>query len=136
MAWRLLEHTADAGFEAEADTLAEVFLDAAEAFLFLAAGLTPGDFPGSGEKSELFLSSPDGEELAVSWLNELPLHGGDAVGIFSPREGHCVLSPPSHCCLGKNRPLNGRVLSVKAATYGGLVLRTSPRPFLRMILDL
>ena len=56
MAWRLLEHTADAGFEAEADTLAEVFLDAAEAFLFLAAGLTPGDFPGSGEKMRKWIN--------------------------------------------------------------------------------
>ena len=136
MAWRLLEHTADAGFEAEADTLAEVFLDAAEAFLFLAAGLTPRDFPGSGEKSELFLSSPDGEELAVSWLNELLFLAETRSVFFLPVKVTVSLSPPAIAASGRTVPLNGRVLSVKAATYGGLVLRTSPRPFLRMILDL
>jgi SHS2 domain-containing protein len=41
VAWKILDHTADAGFEAEADTLAEIFLDAAEAFLFIAQDRRP-----------------------------------------------------------------------------------------------
>jgi SHS2 domain-containing protein len=136
VAWKILDHTADAGFEAEADTLAEIFLDAAEAFLFIAAGPAPGDFSETGEFHTFFLSAVDGEELAVSWLNELLFLAETRSVFFLPVKVTVSLSPPAIAASGRTVPLNGRVLSVKAATYGGLVLRTSPRPFLRMILDL
>ncbi len=136
MAWRILDHTADAGFEAEADTMAEVFLDAAEVFLFIAAGLAPRDFPESDEHDNLFLSAADGEELAVSWINELIFLAETRSAIFLPLQITISLAPPSLAARGRTVPLNRLVLPVKAATYGGLVLRTSPRPFLRMFLDL
>lgn len=136
MTWKILDHTADAGFEAEADTLSEVFFDAAEAFLFLAAGMAPGDLPESGKSDALFLSAADGEELAVSWLNELLFLAETRSEFFLPVRITVSLAPPSLSSLGRAVPFNRRVLSVKAATYGGIVLRTSPRPFLRMFLDL
>lgn len=136
VAWKILDHTADAGFEAEADTLAEIFLDAAEAFLFIAAGPAPGDFSETGEFHTFFLSAVDGEELAVSWINELIFIAETRSEWFLPLQVRVSLSPPSLSVRGKTVALKGRALSVKAATYGGLQIRTSPRPFLRMYFDL
>lgn len=136
MTWKILDHTSDAGFVAEADTLAEIFLDAAEAFLFIAAGPAPGDFYETGEFHTFFLSAVDGEELAVSWINELIFIAETRSEWFLPLQVRVSLSPPSLSARGKTVALKGRALSVKAATYGGLQLRTSPRPFLRMYFDL
>jgi len=66
---RMLEHTADVGFEVEAATLAEVFEAAAEALLRV---MFEGGLPRRGRRRErLVLAAPDLETLLVRWLDEL-----------------------------------------------------------------
>lgn len=137
MAWRLVDHTADAGIEAEGETLDEVFLGAAEAFLYLCNGLLM-DKPTlrEGEKETLTLSAEDGEELAVSWLNELLFRMETKSEVFLPETVNVSLSPPSIIAEGRTIPLTMDAIPVKSATYGGMILRASPSPFLRIFLDM
>ncbi|ADR35748.1 archease family protein [Oceanithermus profundus DSM 14977] len=66
---RMLEHTADVGFEVEADSLAGVFEAAADALLRV---LFEGGLPRRGRRTErLALTAPDLETLMVRWLDEL-----------------------------------------------------------------
>lgn len=137
MAWRLLDHRADAGFEAEGETLEELFFHGAEAFLFLAAGLTFATFtPLPEEELTISLSGTDGEELAVAWLNELVFLAETRSLLFRPRRIKVSLSPPLLTATGETMTSPQCGQPVKAATYGGLVLRTEPRPLLKMFLDL
>ena len=137
MAWRLVDHTADAGIEAEGETLDEVFLAAAEAFLYLCTGLLMDERERRvGGKETLALSAEDGEELAVSWLNELLFKMETKSEVFIPETLNVSLSPPSVTAAGRTIPLAMDAIPVKSATYGRMVLRTSPRPFLRIFLDM
>lgn len=137
MAWRLVDHTADAGIEAEGETLDEVFLAAAEAFLYLCTGLLMDERElRKGGKETLALSAEDGEELAVSWLNELLFKMETKSEVFIPETLNVSLSPPSVTAAGRTIPLAMDAIPVKSATYGRMVLRTSPRPFLRIFLDM
>ena len=137
MGWRILDHRADGGFEAEGDTLDEVFLHGAEAFLFLATGLTFKDFaPKTAGEETLELSALDLEELAVSWISEL-LFLAEAQGrLFRPKLIKISAYPPRLWATGETMAFSMGAIPIKAATYGGLILRTEPRPFLRMFLDL
>lgn len=66
---RMLEHTADVGFEVEAGSLAGVFEAAADALLQV---LFVGGLPRQGRRRERFaLTAPDLETLMVRWLDEL-----------------------------------------------------------------
>jgi SHS2 domain-containing protein len=84
-----LEHTADVGIRARGDTLAEVFVAAAEGL----AELLGAWFPGGGEHRRIDLEAPDLGALLVAWLDELIfLHeaedlvfGGFAVEEVRPR---------------------------------------------------
>jgi SHS2 domain-containing protein len=65
---RMLEHTADVGFELEAPTLAGLFDEARRALL-----MTMFEKPPERGKGARFvrLSAPDRETLLVRWINEL-----------------------------------------------------------------
>lgn len=65
---RMLDHTADVGFEIEAPTL-EALFDEARRALLIAVFERP---PERGESESLVqLSAPDLETLLVRWINEL-----------------------------------------------------------------
>lgn len=66
--FRLLEHTADMGIEAEAETLAGLFEQAA---LGLRRVITEGEPQPSEGEVALELCGADLEELLVNWLTEL-----------------------------------------------------------------
>ncbi len=67
--YRLLEHTADMGIEAWADTLDALFIGAArglQEIVFGQAGLTEGQ-----QQLKVELQAGDEEELLVAWLGEI-----------------------------------------------------------------
>ena len=68
-AFRLLEHTADMGIEAQAPTCEELFVQVAKGLLVLLAG--SGETPCSVREITLEIGAGDVEELLVVWLNEL-----------------------------------------------------------------
>jgi len=66
--FRLLAHTADMGIEATGDSLAEVFVAAAQGLknmIFGDAQVTPR------QSASVFLDSGDADELLVAWLGEI-----------------------------------------------------------------
>jgi SHS2 domain-containing protein len=65
---RILDHTADVGFELEAPTLEALFDEARQALLMTLLEEPPKG--GEGERL-VRLSGPDRETLLVRWINEL-----------------------------------------------------------------
>ncbi len=139
MTWKIVDHTADAGFEVTADSLEELFLQAREAFYYLCLEKT---FPekaleGSGKKYVVKIEALDLEELAVSWINELLFLLERDCSIFMPEK--LAITRKSDITLeakGILLPLGFARISVKAATYGGLEIREFPSAFLRIFLDM
>lgn len=137
MKWRLVDHRADTGFEAEGDTLEEVFMSAAAAFLFICTELTAEELTGhEGEEESISISAADDEELAVSWLNELLFRMETRSEVFIAQNIKISMSPPTLEAKGRKVRMVFDSLPVKAATYGGMELRRYPRPFLRIFLDI
>ncbi len=68
MTYRLLEHTADMGLEAQGGSLAELFSEAAQALREMLFG------PATGREEQtihLRVTGQDQGELLVNWLNEI-----------------------------------------------------------------
>jgi SHS2 domain-containing protein len=65
---KMLDHTADVGFELGAPTLEALFEEAMRALLLVVFERPPGE---GEEEVEIHLSAPDRETLLVRWLNEL-----------------------------------------------------------------
>jgi SHS2 domain-containing protein len=65
---RMLDHTADVGFELEAPTLEALFDEARQALLMTLFEEPP---KGGEEERLVRLSGPDRETLLVRWINEL-----------------------------------------------------------------
>ncbi len=65
---RMMDHTADVGFELEAPSLEALFEEARRALLMVVLESPPER--GEGERG-VRLSAPDLETLLVRWLNEL-----------------------------------------------------------------
>jgi SHS2 domain-containing protein len=65
--YEILEHTADVGLRAHADTLAELFATAAEGMATIAGVFRPG----SGTEVPIRLTGSDVAGLLVDWLNEI-----------------------------------------------------------------
>lgn len=68
-AFRLLEHTADMGIEAQAASCEELFVQAAKGLLVVLAG--GGETRSPVQDVTLEVCAGDVEELLVVWLNEL-----------------------------------------------------------------
>ncbi|MEZ4485708.1 MAG: archease [Syntrophotaleaceae bacterium] len=67
--YRLLEHTADMGIEAQAATLDALFVGAARGLLEVLFGQPC--LAGEGQRLEVKLEAGDTEELLVAWLGEI-----------------------------------------------------------------
>ena len=124
--FRILEHTADVGFEAWGATRDEVFVNAARALISLIVdleGITPR------EEVRLEIHGPDPESVLVNWLSELLyLHDAEA-WLFREFEIQ-RLHNNSLSALARGEKLNRSrhqiKLLVKAITYHQLVLEPSP----------
>jgi SHS2 domain-containing protein len=117
--YRFLDHTAELGLEIEASSLEELLEEAARAF----AELIAPDGSGEPVRRRLTLDPLDEQTLLADWLNEL-LFLAETDGFVPQALTHCEWTPTKleaevDGYLGEPRPL------VKAATYHGLVLRTS-----------
>ncbi|ADC66672.1 protein of unknown function DUF101 [Ferroglobus placidus DSM 10642] len=66
--YRFVEHTADIAFEVEAESLEELFIDAANAFY---EAFCNRDLVKEEEERRLELEEEDVEHLLYSWLNEI-----------------------------------------------------------------
>ena len=112
-------------------------MSAAAAFLFICTELTAEELSGhEGEEENISISAADGEELAVSWLNELLFRMETRSEVFIAQNIKISMSPPTLEAKGRKVRMVFDSLPVKAATYGGMELRRYPRPFLRIFLDI
>ncbi len=138
---RMLDHTADVGFEvAEAPTLENLFDEARQALL-----MTVFEEPPEGGEYEdsVRLSAPDLETLLVRWINELVfLIQGDG---FVPTGAEMRIEEADErgffleaCLTGASLDLEGYGWQgeIKSATFHGLeVTRDSSGWRAQMILD-
>jgi SHS2 domain-containing protein len=134
--WKTIEHTADAGFEITADSLEVLFLQAAEALYSLCSDESPPPESAGGKTEHFEIDAVDLEELVVSWINELLFFLETRETFFLPTAVRISEEPLSLYAEGVLfRPPKVRI-PVKSATYGGLVIRNIPIPFLRIFLDM
>lgn len=125
--FRILEHTADVGFEAFGGTREEVFANAALALTDLMVDLKAIQ---ASEETPLEVRGPDPESVLVNWLSEI-LYLFDAEGwVFRDfrvtRLGNDSLSALAQG--EKFQPSRHHVkVLVKAVTYHQLALEETPR---------
>jgi SHS2 domain-containing protein len=124
--FRILEHTADVGFEAFGATREEAFANAARALMHLIVEL---DAIELREAVPIEVQGPDPESVLVNWLSEI-LYRHDAEGwLFrdfeiNRLENHSL----SALAQGeKSQPSRHQLkLMVKAITYHQLALEETP----------
>jgi len=125
--FRILEHTADVGFEALGSTREEVFVNAARALIHLIVELDTID---PREEVSVHVQGPDAESVLVNWLSEL-LFLHDAEGwLFRDFEIQ-NLQDDSLIALARGekfqRSRHQAKLLVKAITYHQLALERTPQ---------
>jgi SHS2 domain-containing protein len=137
---RMLDHTADIGFELEAPTL-EALFDEARRALLMTLFERP---PESGEEEDsVRLSAPDLETLLVRWINELvfliqgdgfvPVHSGVRIEVSGGEDFSLEAS-----LTGAPLDLEGHgwLGEIKSATFHGLDVRQYGEDWrTRVILD-
>ncbi|MBI4297968.1 MAG: archease [Chloroflexi bacterium] len=134
--FKVLEHTADAGIEAEGRDLAQAFANVAYGMFSLIADLKG---VANAESREVEVEAPDREALLVRWLNEL-LYIFDTEHLllrrFRIREmssGHLVATVSGE----KANPSRHRLkTAIKAATYHDLLVEEGDGARVQVILDL
>jgi SHS2 domain-containing protein len=125
--FRILEHTADVGFEAFGSTREEVFANAARALFDLIV-----ESNGIDAREEAFVEvrGPDPASLLVNWLSEL-LYLHDAEGwLFRDFEIQSLHDTSLAArAFGEQfqRSRHQLKLQVKAVTYHQLALEETPR---------
>ncbi|HLB00006.1 MAG TPA: archease [Bacteroidota bacterium] len=135
--YRILEHPADLGIEAEADTLEETFAFAARALMSV---IVEPDSVTAREWRRLAVPGGDPEQLLVRWLGEI-LYLFDGAGFVS---GEFRIAPITGSGLEATvggEPAGGSSLrmklDVKAVTYHDIsVRRTSRGWYARAYLDI
>jgi SHS2 domain-containing protein len=125
--FRILEHTADVGFEAFGSTREEVFVNAARALMYLIVELDTID---PREAVAVQVRGPDPESVLVNWLSEL-LFLHDAEGwLFRDFEIES-LQDNSLSALARGEKFqpsrHQAKLLVKAITYHQLALEKNPQ---------
>lgn len=125
--FRILEHTADVGFEAFGSTREEAFVNAARALFYLIVELDTID---PREEVWVQVQGADPESVLVNWLSEL-LYLQDAEGwLFRDFEIQS-LHDDSLSALARGekfQPSRHQIkLLVKAITYHQLALEETPR---------
>jgi SHS2 domain-containing protein len=125
--FRILEHTADVGFEAFGSTREEAFVNAARALTYLIVELDAID---PGEEVSVQVQGTDPVSLLVNWLSEL-LYLHDAEGwLFRDFEIQSLQDDSlSAVARGEKfqRSRHQAKLLVKAITYHQLALEETPR---------
>ncbi len=124
--FRILEHTADVGFEAFGSTRQDVFANAARALVHLIVDL---DSIEAREEVLIEVEGSDPASLLVNWLSEI-LYLHDASGwLFRDFEMRS-LSDRSLCAVARgekfDRTQHQAKLLVKAVTYHQLALEETP----------
>jgi SHS2 domain-containing protein len=124
--FRILEHTADVGFEAFGSTREEAFVNAARALIYLIVDLEAID---PREEVSVQLQGTDPESLLVNWLSEL-LYLHDAEGWLFRDFEILNLQDDSLSALARGekfrRSRHQTKLLVKAITYHQLTLERTP----------
>jgi len=124
--FRVLEHTADIGFEAFGVTRAEVFANAARALFFL---LVEPETVVPGDAVKVAVRGVNPADLLVNWLSEL-LYLHDAEGWLFREFETISLSDTSLAAVARGEKLDPArhqlKLLVKAITYHQLVLEPTP----------
>ena len=124
--FRILEHTADVGFEAFGSTREEVFAHAARALMDLIVDLNTID---PREELALEVQGSDPESVLVNWLSEL-LYRHDAEGwLFREFEIREILDDSLRAVARGEKFQRSRhqaKLLVKAITYHQLALERTP----------
>jgi len=125
--FRILEHTADVGFEAWGTTREEVFANAARALISLIVDL---EAIAPREEITLEIHGPDLESVLVNWLSELLyLHDAEA-WLFREFEVQNLGNDSLRARARGEKLERSRhevKLLVKAITYHQLVLEESPQ---------
>jgi len=134
--WRELEHPADIRLEIEAESLEELVEECARGFYWVSAGHSfDGSFYGNPGNISISAAPGDVEGLLVSWMNELLFNLETARQAFLPAEVVIDLTKGVLIVKGQWVPASGQGSRVKAVTYGGVEFSTTPRPRLRVIMD-
>jgi SHS2 domain-containing protein len=124
--FRILEHTADVGFEAFGSTREETFANAARALTHLSVDLDAID---PREEVTLQVQGTDPEDLLVNWLSEL-LYLHDAEGWLFRDFEILNLQDDSLSARARgekfHRSRHQAKLLVKAITYHQLALERTP----------
>ena len=125
--FRILEHTADVGFEAFGSTREEAFVNAARALIYLIVELDSID---PREEVSVQVQGADPESVLVNWLSELVyLH--DAEGwLFRDFEIQSLQDTSLSAVARGERFQRSRhqaKLLIKAITYHQLALEKTPR---------
>ena len=137
---RMLDHTADVGFELEAPTLEALFDEARQALLMTLFEEPP---KGGEEERLVRLSGPDRETLLVRWINELVFFVQEES--FVPTGAELRIREDSEKALSLEARLLGVPLDleghgwqgeIKSATFHGLDVRRGREGWqTRVILD-
>ncbi len=124
--FRILEHTADVGFEAFGPTREEAFVNAARALVYLIVDLDAID---PREEVPVQVQGTDPESLLVNWLSEL-LYLHDAEGWLFRDFKILNLQDDSLSALARGEKFHPSrhqaKLLVKAITYHQLTLERTP----------
>ena len=142
MAWRLWDHTADVGIEAEGDDAGECLAQAAHALTALVAGHGKPLPMRPGKAVDFTVEAPDHEALAVAFLSELLylMETEDRYwtsgGVDVTSGEHGLLATASANLAGFDAA-HGRGVEVKAVTYHGIRFgRQGNQWHLKVILDI
>jgi SHS2 domain-containing protein len=123
VSWRVVEHTADVGLEAEGADLAEAVEEVIAGFGHL---VCPEAEVGIGEQRRLEVEAPSRADLVVDLLDELNfVHQTER---FLPAEAEVAIAATEDGCRldatieGETyeRDRHGHLMEIKATTYHGL----------------
>lgn len=129
MSWRVVEHTADVGLEAEGETLEGALAEAIAGFGHL---VCPEADVEATSTREIELEAPSLDDVVVDLLDELNyVHQIDR---FLPAEGEATIAPVEdgyrlHAEIrGEtyDAERHGHLMEIKATTYHGLEVADEP----------
>ena len=127
-----IDHTADWAYRVWADSLDNLFKQAATGLYHLAGMVLA---PQTSSKHTISLEAIDAESLLVAWLNEL---------LYLHEENNLGVAAIPHFCLNKTslqatliaQPVQQWAKDIKAATYNNLAITTTDQGFeVTIVLD-
>lgn len=143
MGWKLWDHTADVGIDADGNDPGECLSMAAHAITAIATGKPRGVPLRGGEAIDIRVEAPDHESLAVAFLSEVLwllesrglLWTSGGVTVSSNADG--LVAAGGANMVAHNARSHGRGVEIKAVTYHDLFFgRDGNRWRLRVVLDI